>query len=147
MAQSSTAVTGQEMVPRRGAILVIEDREDVRQGLSQLLELHGFLVADVRDGESALEHLGMDPGGVALILLDLLLPGRVSGREFRSCQFAVPELAGIPTVVITASELDTNERARLRPDGWLEKPFKFDDLLELVRRYVIPQVPPALDWD
>jgi hypothetical protein len=35
--------------PRRGAILLVEDRDDVRQGLAQLLELQGFLVADARE--------------------------------------------------------------------------------------------------
>jgi DNA-binding response OmpR family regulator len=62
--------------PRRGPILVVEDRDDVRQGLSQLLELHGFLVFDAADGTHALEHLRSEAGSIALILLDLLLPRR-----------------------------------------------------------------------
>src|ERR1043166_1037717 len=62
-------------LPRRGALLVVEDRDDVRQGLSQLLELHGFLVFDAADGEQALDILNGDPENFALVLLDLMLPG------------------------------------------------------------------------
>ena len=45
-------VTDAERPPRRGAILVLEDRDDVRQGMAQLLELHGFLVVDAADRKS-----------------------------------------------------------------------------------------------
>lgn len=125
--------------PRRGAILVIEDRDDVRQGLAQLLELHGFLVSDARDGDAALQQLTSDPEGFALVLLDLMLPGAISGRDVRTRQLAHPVLSAVPTIVLTASDLDQRERVGLRPDAWLDKPFRFDDLLELVKRYVVPE--------
>jgi DNA-binding response OmpR family regulator len=126
-------------MPRRGAILLIEDRDDVRQGLAQLLELHGFLVSDARDGEDGLRQLTSDPDGFALVLLDLMLPGRLSGPGFRARQLAEPGLAAVPTIVVTASDLNQNERVRLQPDAWLDKPFRFDDLLELVKRYVVSE--------
>lgn len=125
--------------PRRGAILVIEDREDVRQGLAQLLELHGFLVSDARDGDAALQQLLSDPDGFALVLLDLTLPGAISGRDVRTRQLSHPVLSAVPTIVLTASDLDQQERMGLRPDAWLDKPFRFDDLLELIKRYVVPE--------
>ena len=125
--------------PRRGAILVVEDRDDVRQGLSQLLELHGYLVADAPSGENALQQLEADQGSFALILLDLMLPGIMSGSELRIHQLADPVLATIPTIIVTASELDARERGRLQQAALLEKPFRFDDLLALVRRYVLSE--------
>lgn len=120
-------------------MLVIEDRDDVRHGMAQLLELHGFLVADARDAGEALRQLQSEPDGFALILLDLLLPGGPSGRDFRMQQLADPVLAGIPTVVVTAEDVDQQERAALRTDGWLEKPFRCADLLELVERSVVSE--------
>src|SRR5688572_32189617 len=91
---------------KRGAILVVEDRDDVRQGLAQLLELHGFLVADARDGEDALHQLTSDPDGFALILLDLMLPGRLTGLDVRRHQLVHPALEALPTIVVTATDLD-----------------------------------------
>lgn len=136
---SFDAIPGEAVTPRRGAILVVEDRDDVRQGLAQLLELHGFLVADARDGEDALQQLTSDPEGFALVLLDLTLPGAVSGRDVRMRQLADPTLAALPTIVVTASDVNHADRVGLRPDAWLDKPFRFDDLLTLVKRYVVSE--------
>ena len=124
---------------KRGAILVVEDRDDVRQGLAQLLELHGFLVADAGTGEEALEQLTSDPSGYALILLDLMMPGAVSGRDVRMRQMADPQLSTVPTIVVSAADMDHRERVGLEPDAWLDKPYRFDDLLELVKRYVVSE--------
>ena len=124
---------------RRGAILLIEDRDDVRQGLTQLLALHGFVVTDTPDAQRGLQELALEPLGFALVILDLLLPGPMSGADFRHHQLAESNLAGIPTIVITATDVRSDERALLRADAWLDKPFRFDDLLELVKRYVVPE--------
>jgi CheY-like chemotaxis protein len=133
------AVSSTERLPRRGAILVVEDRDDVRQGLAQLLELHGFVVVDAAAGEQALAHLNTDPKGFALMLLDLVMPGSMTGSDVRRSQLTSPELALIPTVVVSAVEPDGAVRAQLRPDGWIEKPFRFDELLAVVKRYVTPE--------
>jgi len=127
------------MTMKRGAILVIEDRDDVRQGLAQLLELHGYLVADASTGEEALEQLTSDPEGFALILLDLMLPGAISGRDVRLRQMAHPLLRTVPTIVVSAADIDHRERVGLDPDAWLGKPYRFDDLMELIRRYVVSE--------
>jgi two-component system, chemotaxis family, chemotaxis protein CheY len=123
---------------RRGTILLIEDRDDVRQGLAQLLELHGYTVSDAPDGQRALQQLSVDPDKYALIVLDLLLPGDISGHVLRQRQLADESLRPIPTIVITATELNDEQRAPLQSDAWLEKPFRFDALLGLVKRYVTP---------
>jgi CheY-like chemotaxis protein len=128
---------------RRGTILLVEDRDDVRLGLAQLLALHGYLVADAPDGERALQKLAADPDAFALIVLDLLLPGEISGTDLRERQLADARLRPIPTIVITATEVDPDERQPLRPDAWLEKPFRFDDLLSLIQQYVVPEGPTA----
>jgi DNA-binding response OmpR family regulator len=125
--------------PRRGAILVVEDRDDVREGLAQLLELHGFLVLDAADGEHALVHLRADPDTFALVLLDLMLPGAISGHHVRASQLADSRLAAIPTIVVSACEPETPLQAQLRPAAWVEKPFRFDVLLRIVKRFVAPE--------
>ena len=126
---------------RRGIILLVEDRDDVRLGLAQLLALHGYLVADAPDGEQALRQLAADPGSFALIVLDLLLPGAISGADLRVRQLADATLCPIPTIVITASDPMPHERQPLHPDEWLEKPFRFDALLGLIQQYVVPEGP------
>jgi CheY-like chemotaxis protein len=128
-----------EGTPRRGAILVVEDRDDVRQGIAQLLELNGFLVFDAADGSHAMQYLRSEPASIALILLDLLLPEPMSGRDLRVHQLGDPRIADIPTVIISACEPDLRGRAQLRPEAWLEKPFRFEALLKIVKKFVTPE--------
>lgn len=125
--------------PPRGAVLVVEDRDDVRDGMAQLLELHGFVVVDAADAEQAWGHLAADPAGFALILLDLNLPGRVDGFGLRARQLADPRLSGIPTVIVSGSTVDAEQRLTLRTDVWLSKPYRFHELLTIVKRHVTPE--------
>jgi CheY-like chemotaxis protein len=134
-------------VARRGEILLIEDREDVREGLAQLLELHGFMVTEAADGDRGIRELTAQPQAFALVLLDLLLGDSMGGVDFRLRQLRDPQLADVPTIVITATEVAADDRAPLHPEGWLEKPFRFDTLLELVKRYVVAEASGRLAAD
>jgi CheY-like chemotaxis protein len=124
---------------KRGEILLIEDRDDVREGLTQLLELHGYMVTEVSDAPRGMDELSARPHGFALVLLDLVLGNAMDGADFRRCQLANPDLAAVPTVVMTASDVAAHDRVPLHAEGWLEKPFKFEALLEIVKRYVVPE--------
>ena len=130
--------------PKRGCILLVEDRDDVRQGLAQLLEFNGYLVEEARDGDAALGFLERQSHGIALLVLDLTLPGGVSGRDIRGRMLANPHCADIPTIITTASEIDAPGRAGLCPSAWLEKPFRFDQLFDLVKRFVLPEALPLM---
>src|SRR5690349_9103160 len=95
-----------ETSARRGAILIVEDRDDVRQGLSQLLEFQGFVVFEAGDSTEAFAQMESSPHGIALILLDLNLPG-TGGDAIRASQLANPELSSIPTIVVSACAPDS----------------------------------------
>jgi DNA-binding response OmpR family regulator len=123
--------------PRRGEILLIEDCTEVREGLAQLLELYGYMVTEFADGERGMRELTTQPQAFALVILDLMLGESMAGMEFRLQQLLDSQLASVPTIVITASDVSLPDRMPLHPEGWLEKPFRFDTLLELVKRYVI----------
>jgi CheY-like chemotaxis protein len=124
---------------RRGEILLIDDRSEVRTGIAQLLELHGFMVTEAADADHGMRELAEKPTAFALVVLDLMLGESMSGIDFRLRQLIDPRLAAVPTIVITATDVAAADRSSLHPEGWLEKPFRFDTLLEIVRRYVIAE--------
>ncbi len=128
----------QPIAPRDGTILLVEDCAEVRMGLAELLELNGFHVNDTADGEHAIRTLSADPAAYALLLLDLILPGRISGTDIRAQQLSDPRLAAVPTVVVSACEPEEDVTAILKPDVWLEKPLRCEQLLAVVRRFVRP---------
>jgi DNA-binding response OmpR family regulator len=123
--------------PRRGEILLIEDCDEVREGLAQLLELHGYMVTEFGDGERGMCEFATQPQAFALVILDLMLGESMAGMDFRLRQLLDAQLASVPTIVITASDIAIDDRQPLHPAGWLEKPFRFDTLLELVKQFVV----------
>jgi CheY-like chemotaxis protein len=112
-------------------ILIVEDDSDLRDMMSQLLTLEGYLPASAANGREALEYLreGHAPD---LILLDLMMP-IMDGWEFRREQERDPELARVPVVVLSA--LDEHRAGDLHAQAFLKKPLDFDRLLLLVRQY------------
>jgi CheY-like chemotaxis protein len=111
--------------------LIVEDDEDLREMMAQLLTLEGFQAATVANGREALEYLHVaDTPDV--ILLDLMMPV-MDGWEFRRHQQSDPALAPVPVIVLSA--LDQARASSLEADAFLKKPLDFDRLLSLVRSY------------
>ena len=84
-------------------VLLVDDDEDARFVLKELLEHEGYAVEGVSGAEAALTRLALAPRP-ALIILDLLMPG-VGGVRFLEIRSADRALASIPVVVVTASGL------------------------------------------
>ena len=88
-------------------VLVVEDNDDVADGLTELLELRGYEVTRVSDGHQALFALDgrLRPH---LILLDLMLP-QMDGLTFRKRQLErAPEIARIPVLGWTAFDVEAD---------------------------------------
>ena len=110
-------------------ILIIEDQNDIRESLAELLEEEGYTVATAANGRQALDGLarGLEP---SVILLDLMMPG-MDGWEFRRRQQRDPDLAGIPVVIMSA--VDQGSRlAGLDAAAYVRKPLDLRRLLAAV---------------
>jgi CheY-like chemotaxis protein len=118
-------------VSDRPEILVVEDDEDTRVVLQDLLELNGFVVRTSPDARHALAAArAVAP---SLILVDYFMPdadGAWVVKELRACG-----LGQVPVVVTTGSNEGREEAERLGVRS-LEKPFDVSRLLELVRSLV-----------
>jgi len=118
-------------------VLVVEDDQDVRDTILDLLSDEGVPAAGMADGASALRFLKSAPVKPNLILLDLMMPG-VNGAEFRRLQMQDPSLAHIPVVLLSADVTTESASVEMRADGYLKKPVKLTKLLEVVQRYGDP---------
>jgi adenylate cyclase len=117
----------------RATILIIEDEDDIRTFASRVLELEGYRVLQASDGD---EGLKLARGNqVALVLLDLRLPGR-DGWAVLSQMKSDPELSSIPVVVFTASA-GVPQQSRALAGGaadYLVKPLSATSLREPIAR-------------
>jgi two-component system cell cycle response regulator DivK len=114
-------------------ILVIEDTEDNRRILRDLLTDAGFELIEAADGEQgvamAAEHRP------DLILMDIQLP-LVDGYEATRRIKANPDLRHIPIVAVTSYALSGDEAKALAAgcDGYVAKPFSPRQILAKVRQ-------------
>jgi two-component system, chemotaxis family, chemotaxis protein CheY len=111
-------------------ILIIEDDELTREGLSELLQAEGYKVSAAAGGFEAMYLLERDRP--AVILLDLIM-GIMSGREFRQRQVADPRFAHIPVILISGTPDLSQQAEQLGVGRYLPKPFEPRQLLALVR--------------
>lgn len=113
-------------------ILLVEDDDDMRLDLAELLREEGHVVATAANGQEALDWLRDQAPSTDLILLDLMMPV-MSGWEFRTRQLAEPRTARIPVVVMTGVDLRRAD-ADLQAAAYFVKPLDLDGLLRAVRR-------------
>lgn len=109
------------------AILVVDDDDDIRQTLRDLLEDEGYRVLEAANGQEALQRL-RDDARVCVVLLDLMMPV-MDGWEFRQEQLSDPAISGVPVVIITASG---RTNGALGSVDILKKPLRVETLLEAV---------------
>lgn len=116
-------------------ILVVEDQEDNRRILRDLLTTAGYELIEAEDGEGGLSAAAAHRPD--LILMDIQLPG-LDGYEATRRLKADPVLCAIPIIVVTSYALSgDDERARAAGcDAYVTKPFSPRKLLATVRRFV-----------
>jgi two-component system cell cycle response regulator DivK len=120
---------------RRRTILVVEDQEDNRTILRDLLSHAGFNVLEAVTGEEGVRAAEVHRPD--LILMDIQLP-LVDGYEATRRIKAVPELRATPVIAVTSYALSGDEqKARAAGcDGYVTKPFSPRQLLATVRSYL-----------
>jgi CheY-like chemotaxis protein len=111
-------------------ILIVEDDQDIRENLKEVLEDHGCEVELAENGQKALALLRSKTFTPSLILLDLMMPV-MDGKAFHSAVKADREFSKIPVVVLTAA----SERFDDPSVELLKKPFEIDKILEKIAKY------------
>lgn len=112
-------------------ILVVEDQEDNRVILRDLLQHAGYVVLEAVDGTEGVRMARVERPD--LILMDIQMPG-VDGYEATRQIKAEPDLAAIPIIAVTSYALSgDDEKARLAGcDDYVTKPFSPRALLAKV---------------
>ena len=111
-------------------ILVVEDDEMIGDGVVHFLELEGYAVDWVTDGNSALLALKTTPFN--LVVLDLGLPGKDGIQVLKEMR---AEHISTPVLVTTARDTvdDRIKGLDSGADDYLIKPYDLDELVARVR--------------
>jgi type II secretory ATPase GspE/PulE/Tfp pilus assembly ATPase PilB-like protein/CheY-like chemotaxis protein len=104
-------------------VLLVEDEEQLRRVMKDLLQREGYRVAEARDGVQALDEV--DRFAPDVIILDLNLPG-LDGYGVLAQLRSRPATRDIPVMVLTAKGDEDNEVRvfELGADDFVTKPFR-----------------------
>ncbi|MCG3205482.1 MAG: Response regulator MprA [Elusimicrobia bacterium] len=123
---------------KRHKILIVDDEENIASSMSDLLEMKGYEVKSANNGVEGLKILADEP--IDLVLLDLKMP-RMDGYMFMEHlkerwengdkRFPLPQI-----IVMTAVDKknDLGLANNLGAVEYLNKPYKSDDLLSLLKK-------------
>jgi len=113
-------------------VLLVEDDEDVREAVEQILLQEGFDVVAAPDGAEALQVLAEGRHQFCTVILDVLMPG-VDGAEFLAR--AREQLRTIPVLLFSASHLPRQLREDPQVKDLIPKPVEVEVLLEKIRAH------------
>ena len=113
-------------------VLVIDDEEDYRIIIEDVLRSAGMEARLARDGEEGLRMLKEKPTDV--VLVDWMMP-RMDGEQFCRAMRAEPALKDTPVLMLTVRQTADEELEALHfgVDDFVVKPFKADELVARVR--------------
>ena len=116
-------------------ILVVEDQEDNRRIIRDLLTSAGYELIEATDGEAGVRLAEAERPD--LILMDIQLPvldGHEATRRIRQNA----ELAAIPIIVVTSYALSGDDAKAMAAgaDGYVAKPFSPRHLLATIRQFL-----------
>jgi two-component system, cell cycle response regulator DivK len=116
-------------------ILVVEDQEDLRAILRDLLATSGYTVIEAVDGAEGVAKAASERPD--LVLMDIQLPvldGYDATRQIK----ALPGLAAIPIIAVSSFAMKGDEeKARASGcDDYVTKPYSPVDLLRRVQRFL-----------
>jgi CheY-like chemotaxis protein len=119
-------------------ILVVEDNDDIRDAISEALELEGFSVETARNGKEGLAKLRKSTAPT-LVLLDLMMPV-MNGWEFLDAQKKDSSLSAHRVVTISAVDpsISIEDPTPLDTDGAIRKPLSLESIWLEVRKHCIP---------
>lgn len=113
-------------------VLIVEDQEDNRRIMRDLLSHAGYRIDEVTTGEAAIAHLGGRKAD--LILMDVQLPGLDGYATTRQIK-SDPDLTNIPIIAVTSFAFSGDEvKARdAGCDDYIAKPYSPRALLQMVK--------------
>lgn len=112
-------------------ILVVEDNPNMSSLLSDMLEVFAVESVHATDGADALEKLDAD--SIGMVITDLRMP-KMTGTELLSA--IKDKNPDMPVVLISGFTVEAADEADAikRADGFLHKPFKMNDIKDLLDR-------------
>ena len=117
-------------------ILIIEDNDEMRNLEKEVLVEAGYEVIEEANAKGGIELAVKEKPD--LIIMDIRLPNKKRGIGAAKILRKDPQTKNIPIIFVTAYVLgeDTNEVKSIGNCGYITKPFKIEELLIEISKYL-----------
>ncbi len=123
------------MEKQQRLVMLVEDHDDTREAIAQILAERGFEVLAAANGREALDRIvAPDCPTPCVILLDLHMP-ELSGWEFLAIVKSYYRLSGIPVVIVSATPPAPDALEHGTVQAVMQKPLDFQKLVATVETY------------
>jgi two-component system alkaline phosphatase synthesis response regulator PhoP len=113
-------------------ILVVDDEEDIRISVGEMLKVNGYKVTTAEDGRDCINKLKKEIPD--LVILDIMMPG-MSGWDVAAKIKENSQWSSIPIVFLTAKGDDMSIGVgHLASEDYIVKPFNIIELKESIDR-------------
>lgn len=124
-------------MPTRSTVLIVDDDEEIRDLLEELLRLHGYTVATastVQEAEDIRQHPGLP--AIGLVICDIHLTGNIELQEGYSLCQNWKEADPTLLFVLISGDLSMKDLPAVRAGvmSFISKPFAADELLAMIQR-------------
>jgi PAS domain S-box-containing protein len=118
---------------RNELIFVIDDEKDIRSFISEVLQSHGYRVLLAANGDQALDIYKKHSQGIALVILDMVMPGMGGEEAFLKMKEINPHILAL---LSTGYSQDgrVSEILSKGVKGFIQKPYDFNQLLTKLRQ-------------
>ncbi len=126
----SPHIFGVDMPRLPGSILLVEDESFVREVTAEILTAAGYKVLKARSAVEAIREFHLHKGEVALLVVDVVLPGK-NGRDM--AKELMREEPRLKTVLMSGYPQNNVGADSLLNTGYLPKPFSLQSLMQKIR--------------
>ena len=112
-------------------VLIVDDEQDIRDVLTLLVESLGYIALTAENGEEAVNMVRTYSSQISLVITDIRMP-KMSGAQL------VEYLKGFPPTILMSGFSDVDVKNIINNGHakcFIKKPFRPDELLNLVRKF------------
>ena len=120
-------------------VMIVDDEQDLREMIDLMMKKEGFKTEMAGDGSDFLEKI--DVFQPDIVTLDVMMPGLTTKEILEELR----EKDSKPKIILlTVVRFSEEEKKKLFKMGnvveYVTKPFEFDDLVEVVRKWIVTTV-------
>ncbi|MCK4727988.1 MAG: response regulator, partial [Desulfobacterales bacterium] len=118
---------GDQMVKETETVLLVDDKQGIREVGQELLEAMGYRVLIAKDGKEAVEVYKKNQDNIDIVLLDIVMPNMGGGEAYDRMKEINP---GIKVLLLSGYSTDGQATEILKRgcDGFIQKPFTMREL-------------------